>query len=84
MSNEHDQSDVSDLSYKKDLLKELSSQDFLNFGVHDVAYIRAVVVEGVKAYAVHAADGTPLSVMESSDSAEIAARHNDLEPVSIH
>ncbi|MGB4057428.1 MAG: DUF1150 family protein [Alphaproteobacteria bacterium] len=67
-----------------DFLKTLSAQDFRNFGVHQVAYIRPVVVENKKAYAIHAADGTPLSVMDTHDTAMVAVRHNDLEPVTVH
>jgi hypothetical protein len=67
-----------------DLLKSLNRQDFLNFGMHQVAYIRAVNVQNRKAYAIHAADGTPLSVMDTFDTALIAVRHNDLEPVTVH
>ena len=67
-----------------DILKGLSRQDFLSFGVQQVAYIRRVPVEGKVAYAIHAADGTPLSVMDSADEALVSVRHNDLEPVTVH
>lgn len=65
-------------------LKNISLRDFLNFGVQQVAYIRPVRVEDKTAYAIHAADGTPLSVMESMDTAIIVVRHNDLEPATVH
>lgn len=84
MTDKSDQFDLQDFSQVKELLKELSSQDFLSFGVHEVAYIKAVDVDGEEAFAVHAADGTPLSVMDTFDSAEIAAKQNDLETVSVH
>jgi hypothetical protein len=66
------------------ILKSLTKQDFLNFGMQQVAYIRPVRVQNRKAYAIHAADGTPLSVMDTIDTAVIAVRHNDLEPVTVH
>lgn len=65
-------------------LKALSRQDFLNFGMREMAYIKSVQVYDRKAYAIHAADGTTLSIMESLDTALIAVRHNDLEPVTLH
>ena len=40
--------------------KGLSSQDFRNFGVQQLAYIRPVLIQNRTAYAIHAADGTPL------------------------
>lgn len=68
----------------RNLLKNISTRDFLNFGVQQVAYIRPVRVEDKTAFAIHAADGTPLSVMESLDTALVIVRHNDLEPVTVH
>ena len=66
----------------RELLKDLTPQDFLDFGIQEVAYIRPVdIAGGEREYAIHAADGTPLSVMESMDSAMVAARHNELEPL---
>jgi hypothetical protein len=66
------------------VLKALSRQDFLNFGMQQVAYIRPVNIQNRTAYAIHAADGTPLSVMDSFDTALTAVRHNDLEAVTVH
>jgi hypothetical protein len=68
----------------RDVLKNISTREFLNFGIQHVAYIRPVHVENKTAYAIHAADGTPLSVMDSIDSALVVVRHNDLEPVTVH
>jgi hypothetical protein len=67
-----------------EILKSLNRQDFLNFGLQQVAYIRPVSIQNRKAYAIHAADGTPLSVMDTFDTALVAVRHNDLEPVTVH
>ncbi len=73
-----------DLTKPSDLLRDLSSQDFLNFGAQQIAYIRKVDVDGAEAFAVHDADGTPLSVMDTLDSAMVVARYNDLEPATVH
>lgn len=67
-----------------DLLKNLSSQDFLGFGMHDVAYVREVSIEGRVGYAIHAADGTPLSVLEDKDTALAIILHNELERATVH
>lgn len=68
----------------RDLLKNLSTQDFLNLGMRDVAYIRPVSIENKTAYAIHAADGTPLKVMDTLAAAAVMVRENDLEPVTVH
>lgn len=65
-------------------LKTISKQDFLDFGLHQVAYIRPVRVQSRKAYAIHAADGTPLSVTETLDTAVMTVRQNDLEAATVH
>jgi len=65
-------------------LKELSAQDFLTFGVQDIAYVRPVRVDGQEGYAVHAADGTPLSILESLSEALHIIQHNDLETAALH
>jgi CBS-domain-containing membrane protein len=49
-----------------------------------VAYIKQVAVEGKPAYAIFAADGTELGVVQNRDIAFAAARHNDYNPVSVH
>ena len=66
------------------VLKNLSTQDFLAIGMHEVAYIRKVEADGQDAYTVHAADGTPLSVLDSYEEALHVIRQNDLETAIIH
>jgi len=66
-------------------LKSLTAQDFLYLGLQQVAYVRPVTLdEGKTAFAVHAADGTTLSVLDSLDTAVVTIRHNDLEPITVH
>ncbi len=65
-------------------LKNISLQDFLNLGIRDLAYIRPVFLDDRQAYAIHAADGTPLSVMENMQDAVFAVRQNDLTAVTLH
>lgn len=65
-------------------LRQLSTQDFAGFGLGDVAYVRPVEMDGTAAFAIHAADGTPLSVVADRDLAFAAIVQNDMEPVSVH
>lgn len=69
-----------------ELLKELSIQDFLDVGLHQVAYIKRVNDDSETAsiYSIHAADGSQISVMDSYDTAVAAIRVNDLFPVTVH
>ena len=49
-----------------------------------VAYIKAVIVDGARVYAIHAADGTALAIVKDRDVAFAAVRQHELEPVSVH
>lgn len=71
-------------------LLELTPRDFLNVGMDEIAYIRPVVKAGKEGradktlgFALHAADGTRLSMMDSFESALILARENHLVPVTL-
>ena len=76
------QTDV--LNLENSNLKTISSQDFLEFGIEHVAYVRSIDVESGTAYAIHAANGTPLSVMDTLDEALTMIHHNDLDTVALH
>ena len=62
----------------------ISREDLMILGVNDVAYVKPVVADGNKVYAVHAADGTRISIMTDRDLAFAAIRSHDMEPVSVH
>lgn len=69
------------------LLKELSIQDFLDVGLNQVAYIRryqSKEPDSKNSYAIYAANGLQISVMDSYNSAVAAIRINDLFPVTLH
>lgn len=65
-------------------LRAISTNDLAALGLQDVAYVKPVLVDGKAAYAVHAADGTPIAVLSNRDVAFIAVRQHELEPVSVH
>ncbi len=62
----------------------MSASDFAAYGVQQIAYVKPVEVEGKPGFAVHAADGTPLTMLPDRDVAFAVVRQNDLEPVSTH
>jgi hypothetical protein len=65
-------------------LRQLSSKDFASFGVNDLAYLKPVIVNGVAGFAIHAADGTPLTVVNDVAVAGATVRQHDMEPLSLH
>lgn len=55
---------------------------FAALGVQQIAYVKRI--DGERNYAIHAADGTPLTVMQSREAAMAAVVQNDMEPLSVH
>jgi hypothetical protein len=67
-----------------DVLRNISAQEFLSFGLHEVAYIRPVRQEGVIMWSLHAADGTALAVQPHPHHAAVLARQNGMEPITLN
>lgn len=70
----------------RQMLMGLSPRDFLNIGMNEIGYVRAVKTaeRASPSFAVHAADGTQLSVLDSMDRAIAAIHNNDLLMVTLH
>ncbi|MGH6989187.1 MAG: DUF1150 family protein [Stellaceae bacterium] len=64
--------------------KQIPTQEFVALGMQNLAYIKQVTVDERAAFAIHAADGTLMAVMDSRDLAEAAMRQHELEPLSVH
>ena len=65
-------------------LRNLSSADLTSLGVGELAYVKQVSQNDERAFAIHAADDTPLAVVTDRDEAFVVVRQNDLEPMSVH
>ena len=66
-------------------LKALTPELFASLGAPDVVYIRTVrQPDGENVYAMHAADGARLAVIDSYREAIATALANELQPVSVH
>ena len=61
----------------------ISPQEFAQFGMTHLAYIKPVLVNDQPAFAIHAADGTQMAVLRDREVAFAAVRQHDLEPVSL-
>jgi hypothetical protein len=71
---------------KAELMKKtLLASDFGSFGVEDIAYVKTVTIDGQKLHAIHAADGTPLTVVAGSRDVAFATVHqHDMAAASVH
>ncbi|MBX6367164.1 MAG: DUF1150 family protein [Rhodospirillales bacterium] len=65
-------------------LRHISVKELALLGMTDVAYIKSVKGENGTVYEIHAADGTPVAVMEEREVAFATVRQHDLEPLSVH
>ncbi len=65
-------------------IRHMSSRELALFGMQDLAYVKPVIVDGVNAFAVHAADGTQITVLPDREIALATLRQHDLEPLSVH
>ena len=76
---------LSDAAAKSGRNHTLNAEDFLALGLSQVAYIKAIKVKGREAWAVHAADGSPLTLLPAEEMDVIMAmiRQNDLEPLVV-
>ncbi len=61
-----------------------SLEDLVRLGLEDTAYIKSVTLEGQSYYAIHAADGTPLTLAPERETALATVRQHDMEPASVH
>ena len=43
-------------------IRHLSAEQFGKLGVSQIAYVKPVIVNGAAAFAIHAADGTPMAI----------------------
>jgi hypothetical protein len=65
-------------------LRTIEASDLAMLGIQDLAYVKPLMVDGKKGFAIHAADGTQLAIAASEAQACGIIRQNDLEPVSVH
>src|ERR1700684_1068705 len=65
-------------------VRHLSEQQLAALGVSHIAYVKPVTVNGVRGFAIHAADGTPMAVAGNRDLAVAAVVQHEMLPLSVH
>lgn len=61
-----------------------AAQDLLALGLNHIAYVKGVEVDGQRLYAVHAADGSRVTVLPKREVAIAVILGNNMEPMSVH
>lgn len=62
----------------------ISTDDLAKLGVSQIAYVKPVLVNGAMAFAIHAADGTPMGVTENQDVALAAIQQHEMLATLVH
>ncbi|MGH7101185.1 MAG: DUF1150 family protein [Acetobacteraceae bacterium] len=65
-------------------IRHLSAGQLAALGMAEVAFVKNVVVNDVSAFAIHAADGTPMGVAADEKVAMAAIRQHGMEPALVH
>ncbi len=65
-------------------IRHLSTEQLAGLGVSQIAYVKPVMMNGVRAFAIHAADGTPMAVAGDCDLAVAAIRQHEMLPSLVH
>lgn len=62
----------------------ISTEQLSQLGLHRVAYLRTVSVDGETRFAIHGADGTALALVDELDQALAAIAENEMIRVTVH
>lgn len=65
-------------------VRNLSPADLGRLGLQEMAYVKPVVVNGTHAFAIHAADGTPMAVAQDRSIAIAAILQHEMVLALVH
>ncbi len=65
-------------------IRHISTEQLAQLGLQQIAYVKPVVVNGTAAYAIHAADGTPMAIAGELDVALAAIVQHEMVPAQVH
>lgn len=65
-------------------IREISLDDLQKLGMPSVAYLKPIMMNGERAYAIHAADGTQMALAADRALAIAAVIENEMYPTSVH
>ena len=65
-------------------IRHLSTEELARLGMAQIAYVKPVMMNGTPAFAIHAADGTPMAVAGDRDIAISAILQHEMLPTLVH
>ncbi len=65
-------------------IRHISPEQLAQLGMQQIAYVKPVEVNGTTAFAIHAADGTPMALAEGLEVAFAAIVQHEMVPTQVH
>jgi hypothetical protein len=65
-------------------IRHISIEQLARLGVSQIAYVKPILMNGSQAYAIHAADGTPMAVAGNRDVAIAAVHQQEMLATLVH
>jgi hypothetical protein len=65
-------------------IRHISSAQLEIFGIDKIAFVKPVMTENGQAFAIHAADGTPMGIASTASLAAAAIIQNEMMPRLVH
>jgi hypothetical protein len=65
-------------------IRDISASDLAKLGTPRLAYLRQVMMNGERAVAIHAADGTPMAIAANLDLAVETVMEQEMFLMSVH
>ena len=65
-------------------LRNMTADQLMQLGMADLAYVKPVVFDGQEAFAIHAADGSPMAMAADRAMAMAAIVQHEMVPALVH
>ncbi len=65
-------------------IHHISAAQLASLGLEEIAFVKPVMTENGPAFAIHAADGTPMAIASNALLAAAAIIQNDMVPSLVH
>jgi hypothetical protein len=65
-------------------IHHISAAQLASLGMEEIAFVKPVMTESGPAFAIHAADGTPMAIASNVPLAAAAIIQNDMLPSLVH
>ena len=65
-------------------IRNLTDAQLMQLGMADLAYVKPVWMNGTTAFAIHAADGSPMALAADCQLAVAAIEQHEMRPVLVH